>query len=134
MQIVREASGQKNLRGSVNMLYPCANTRDFNLCIVSHFHSSWSTSDHSSTILIQQMVNRWLKGRKTPQSLRKILCLAHVCFFPSGQAAYTDIFQYLQWQYHFLLCEWSWMQPLCSCQMFRLFSGSSPITVFDWKS
>lgn len=54
------AAGRQDLCGPGKMLCPYANTHDFNLRIVSHFRSSWSTSDHSSTVLIQQMANRWL--------------------------------------------------------------------------
>lgn len=65
-ELSREAAGRKDPCGSIKMIRLCARTAHFNLCTVSWFCSSWSSSDHIRTVLLPQVANRHLHGRKIP--------------------------------------------------------------------
>lgn len=79
-ELSREAAGRKDPCGSIKMIHWCAHTANFNLCTVSRFCSFWSSSDHSCTVLLQQVANRHLHGRKIPGRSPRQKWLPDTCF------------------------------------------------------
>lgn len=80
-ELSSEAAGRKDPCGSVEILCPCARIPHLNLCPISHFCSSWTSSNHSSTILIHRRANRHLHGRKIPDRSPRQNWLPSTCMF-----------------------------------------------------